>query len=1201
MRIRLFDHPGVWAEERRVLRPGKPFAMLALLTVESAPISRGEVCALLWPDAVTSRGRASLRQALVTLGQAVGRDFLRIDGEWISVGAEVDSDFAQLRRRIREARVEDAVTLWGGGFLDGVRIDYGRGWSRWVEEQRTSLTRQLLRAASTKVRALAAQPDPREIVSLIDLVGATLTLPIDLELEKVEALVAMGELAAAHRAIEDLCLRGADELSLEQRTRVESLTRAAAHPPRPFEMEAGPRSLPLAGRDEELQLARTRVRSETGAGVLVSGPAGIGKTRFVEELSASLSEYRVAVVACDIPDRDVPWAVLSKLIRAVAPLPGSAGISSLAAAALCQLAPSVAPQLGVAPSGDGTRFGPSSLADALLDLIDAVAHEEPLLVVVDDVQWADPDSFRVLRVVCTTARAASAFALACRSGEAETRHLMLLRRNGTDPDLLEFALEPLGAEEVDWMLAPRLPDLEGSERRRFAERLALSSGGNPLALSTTLDDLEADGYLVRSSHDDWALLAPADELPLPDSFLHLVRARVETLSGPARRLLRRVAEQGRPLPIGRGEENVAAGRELVEREFVIEQVPGELVLRHDALRPGLLEVIERPSWASARSGLAVAAILVLLAIIPFAVRAAGGGSTVVPDFQVVAASKDSVYLLRFDEATHRWVRSRAESTRGLSAYRATLDPDGRIVLAGAYKRSESVPPDAAFAEIGADPRIVLAESGDDNGVGVAADGSLVVTSSVPEADRYQTPFYRIQDSTTVPLYPSRTLASVSSLSPDGRLVLTMFRGRRDTVVVFDLEGQARHRFTPDGTVADAVWCDRSSLAVQVASPGELPELVRYSLESGAESDWQMEGMSSLSTVGCYGDWVLASGVVRGEEGVFIAHVPTFSLFPLGLLLPPTVQFFTLLPRVQAPRPVSLEERPDSLSVLWGGAAPLPSRVRCSDGRVEVGVAEWRSSNPGVASASGHTLVANRPGVAHLTPWVDDLPLVPITVSVLAGDGPPPGSVFASPMGAGALGAWHRIGRPTARVTEFAGEEVTELLGDGSYPDGLITREEFTLERGGSLELEFRIEFTQDDYQSFRACLSQGVFTALEPSSHLDWNETGGVCFMLPASLGPSFHPRRASFGGHAERRGPILLPVEYGTGEWTRLRIDILPDGASRLHLNGELIHEIDTRRPTGAGAYRISLWGKAVDTRVMVRNVILREGSGPAEPPGPV
>ncbi|MEV6823892.1 AAA family ATPase [Amycolatopsis sp. NPDC051102] len=217
----------------------------------------------------------------------------------------------------------------------------------------------------------------------------------------------------------------------------------------------------LIGRHSEcatLDRLLAAARSERGQVLVLRGEAGIGKTALLEYADAQAREFRVARAA----------GVEAEQVMAYA------GLHQLCAPFLDRLDRLPEPQRDAL----GTAFGLSSGARptrflvglAVLTLLADVAEDQPLLCLVDDVQWLDRMSALVLTFV---ARRLLAERIAV---------VFAVRDGGPEPDLAglpELAVGGLGEAESDALLASVL---KGPMDSRVRDRIIAETHGNPLAL-----------------------------------------------------------------------------------------------------------------------------------------------------------------------------------------------------------------------------------------------------------------------------------------------------------------------------------------------------------------------------------------------------------------------------------------------------------------------------------------------------------------------------------------------------------------------------------------------------------------------------------------------------------------------------------------------------------------------------------------------
>jgi predicted ATPase len=168
--------------------------------------------------------------------------------------------------------------------------------------------------------------------------------------------------------------------------------------------------VPIVGRDRELAQVRAALVAASGGGgrlVLVSGEPGIGKTRLTAAIAEMAGEYDVPVAsgyAIDDPGMPPlwPWRMVGRTVPALEGAFGPAGASAMgapaagapAAGAPAAGAPAGASEPGSAEDSAAARF--AMFTGASQALADAAA-DRGLLVVLEDLQWADRTSLLLLR------------------------------------------------------------------------------------------------------------------------------------------------------------------------------------------------------------------------------------------------------------------------------------------------------------------------------------------------------------------------------------------------------------------------------------------------------------------------------------------------------------------------------------------------------------------------------------------------------------------------------------------------------------------------------------------------------------------------------------------------------------------------------------------------------------------------------------
>jgi len=309
----------------------------------------------------------------------------------------------------------------------------------------------------------------------------------------------------------------------------------------------------LLGRDAELdrlQEAFERARSGQPSLVWIEAPSGLGKTALAQEFVTRLRLCEdAAILSGRCHEREqLPYKALDTVVDQLARF-----LRQLSAARLEQVTPPDLDDLVRAFGALETVFprtdevDDTQLADgharesrrrafrSLKALLSSVAKLRPLVILIDDLQWGDQDSTRVLEELLTVPdRPAMLFVGAYRAeervGDSFLRELTeeMPKRVGVEVD--RIVLKPLSAT-VSLELARAL--IPPSQAAMHADNIVRESAGNPFFL---------EALVQHQSEQGWSTFHAADV-----SVDALVRERCAQLSVPARRLLSLLAVAGQPI------------------------------------------------------------------------------------------------------------------------------------------------------------------------------------------------------------------------------------------------------------------------------------------------------------------------------------------------------------------------------------------------------------------------------------------------------------------------------------------------------------------------------------------------------------------------------------------------------------------------------------------------------------------------------
>ena len=312
--------------------------------------------------------------------------------------------------------------------------------------------------------------------------------------ELVRLLAAAGDRAAALAAVDAFAARLRRELGLppspETRALVEEIRRSS---PRPASVHAAlpaplVRTVRPVGREDALRrlsAAWEDARSGVLRLALVTGEPGIGKTTLVGEFCRRAHAAGAAILygRCDEEPLLPHQPFVEALERHLSSLPAPEREAWLAArgGALGRLLPG----MGIPGTDEGGPAERYVAFEALRALVEQTAAARPLVLVLDDLHWADAGTLRLLRHLARMAGGARALlALCAREAElnaAAAAAIADLRRDGP---LLTLALAGLDDEAVGALVAAR----RGGADPEAARRLRAQTGGNPFFLDELLRD-----------------------------------------------------------------------------------------------------------------------------------------------------------------------------------------------------------------------------------------------------------------------------------------------------------------------------------------------------------------------------------------------------------------------------------------------------------------------------------------------------------------------------------------------------------------------------------------------------------------------------------------------------------------------------------------------------------------------------------------
>jgi len=595
-------------EGKKLLLPKKSQGLLAYLVMSVGEMqSRAKLAGLLWGDTGEEQARNSLRQALFVIRKSLvgtGLDGLVIDSDAVAVRpgiVDVDVDrFGRLVAQRTRVSLEQATELYRGDLLDGFHLREAP-FESWLVAERERLRRLALAALRD---LLEGQRRDGATDAAIGTAVRLLTLdPLQEAIHRtlMRLYAAQGNRPAALKQYE-LC---AQVLHHELGVQPESETKAVYQELLAHRLSSGPsRSVaevrsggrdadlleipPLIARDAELAslLAEIRrVRAGACRVVAVLGEAGVGKTRLLEEAQAEARQEGVALARGQAhPSEQVlPFGLWVSALRDM----GAAAQPTL----LDGLAPMWHQELGrlfpeLRRRGRALSLGSENrmrLYEAVGQLVGQLAAHQPLMMVLEDVHWADPTSIQLVSFLARRLENHPlCLALSARPEEIETQPVLraVLAELEGDKRLTLLSLAPLSRADTFNLTRALLAPTAPLGVARIGEDVWRLSEGNPFVV------LEA----VRTVQEGTPRTSPGSA-SAPDRVRRLVADRLDHLEEPARQLVSAASVLGKAFELdvlrriveSDEHQTVSGVEELVHRRL-LRVVGDRLDFTHERIR-----------------------------------------------------------------------------------------------------------------------------------------------------------------------------------------------------------------------------------------------------------------------------------------------------------------------------------------------------------------------------------------------------------------------------------------------------------------------------------------------------------------------------------------------------------------------------------------------------------------------------------------
>jgi class 3 adenylate cyclase len=403
---------------------------------------------------------------------------------------------------------------------------------------------------------------------------------------------------------------------------------AAALAPLPTRLAVRP-TVGVVGRTAEVAVLGDCVKRVAADGgrevVVVSGEPGVGKSTLIAEAARVAFDGGACVLFghCE-EDLATPYQLFTEALGHLvdhAPHDDLASLVGDQGAALASLLPGVGrrvPGLGASTATDADA-GRYQLFAAVVGLVTRLSAQQPVVLVLEDLQWADGASLQLLRHVVGADKPMRLVVMgSCRDSELSRSHPMVdtlaeLHRLGgitrvevvglDDAGVTAF-IEAAGGRELDEADLP------------LAAEVHRETGGNPFFVGEVLRHLADTGALTRDARGRWSATMPIDQMSLPPSVHAVIGGRVGRLGAAAEQLLSLAAVIGRDFDLdlltatcGLADDDVLAVLDAAATSALVRELsdaPGHYIFVHALIQHTLYDQLGRTRQARAHRQVAAA-------------------------------------------------------------------------------------------------------------------------------------------------------------------------------------------------------------------------------------------------------------------------------------------------------------------------------------------------------------------------------------------------------------------------------------------------------------------------------------------------------------------------------------------------------------------------------------------------------------------
>lgn len=401
--VKMFDIPGVFINNEKVVFPFKKAEALFYYIVVNGETTRDEAAALLWPDTGDETARKNLRDAIYKIKKAVGMDIIVSPHKsviMLNPEIKIESDLTDIDSKID--------SLYPGEFLKGFSLKDGEAFDEWIISRREYYRNIHIKKLYSALYHAVKENRYEEAEAC-----AGLIIGIDRFDEKAyRTLMRIYTAKGMYNKAIDLYSKLSEILSRELGITPDAKTKLLIDKILAIKASGDNKGDKrqadfFYGREKELQILEKNYRNfidgRSSKSFILIGEAGIGKTRLKDKLLKEKKEDRVCLMETNCYQAEEryflkPWNAIIEKINAVMEDEGICipdGTKKLASRIFPVFSGNAESfDLGVGESMDNFKY--QTAENAVVEIIKRVSGVKRLLLVFEDIQWADDMSLSLL-------------------------------------------------------------------------------------------------------------------------------------------------------------------------------------------------------------------------------------------------------------------------------------------------------------------------------------------------------------------------------------------------------------------------------------------------------------------------------------------------------------------------------------------------------------------------------------------------------------------------------------------------------------------------------------------------------------------------------------------------------------------------------------------------------------------------------------